>query len=290
MKVVVLGSGGRLGSAIARGYANEGEVIGFNHSQLDLASLTSIDAALEHLEFDVLLNCAALTNVDYCETHEEEAFAVNARAVRRIAEHCLRKQARCIHISTDYVFDGESRKPYLETDTPNPISHYGASKLEGEVALFSVSQDFMAVRVSWVFGPDRPSFIDQILKRAQETEELQAIGDKWSTPSYTADIVEGLRPLLRSRAGGTLHVTQTGECTWQEYGQYALDCAREVGLPLKGTTVAFQAMADLKAFIAKRPVYTVLGTDRLALLTGRTPRSWQEVVRGYVSQYYAPKA
>ena len=284
--LVILGSGGRLGAALARGYASETRIIGFSHSQLDLASPEAIDCALGGLEFGALINCAAITNVDYCETHEEEAFAVNARAVRQIAEICSRKRARCIHISTDYVFDGAKREPYTEADDARPISIYGASKLQGEEELLNVSGDHLAARVSWVFGPDRPSFIDQILKRALETDELQAIGDKWSTPTYTLDLVEWLRPLLwENPIGGMIHLTQSGACTWQEYGQYALECAAEAGLPLVGRTVAFQAMADLKAFIAKRPIYTVLGTDRLAALTDRAPRPWQEAVAEYVRQW-----
>ncbi|MEI6561127.1 MAG: dTDP-4-dehydrorhamnose reductase [Verrucomicrobiota bacterium] len=281
--LVILGSGGRLGAALARSYAGEARVIGFNHSQLDLASPAAIRCALGGLDFDALINCAALTNVDYCETHEEEAFAVNARAVREIAEICAGKRARCIHISTDYVFDGAKREPYTEADVPKPLSVYGTSKRQGEIALLDVCADHLAARVSWVFGPDRPSFVDQILKRALETDQLQAIGDKWSTPTYTLDLVEWLRPLLwQHRIGGLIHLAQTGACTWQEYGQYALACAAEAGLPLKGHTVGFQAMRDLAAFIAERPVYTVLGTQRLTATTGIVPRSWQQAVAEYV--------
>jgi len=281
--LAILGSGGRLGAALARSYASETQVIGFNHSQLDLASPEAIRCALDGLDFDALINCAALTNVDYCETHEEEAFAINAHAVRQIAEICTAKRARCIHISTDYVFDGAKREPYTETDAALPISVYGASKRQGEIELLNVSGDHLAARVSWVFGPDRPSFVDQILKRALETDQLQAIGDKWSTPTYTLDLAEWLRPLLwENPIGGLLHLAQSGSCTWQEYGQYALDRAAEAGLPLKGRTVAFQAMAGLKAFIAKRPVYTVLDTQRFTTATGLTPRSWQEAVTEYV--------
>ena len=284
--LVILGSGGRLGAALARGYSQETRVIGFNHSQLDLASPQAIACALEPLDFDALINCAALTNVDYCETHAEEAFAVNARAVRQIAEICTRKAARCIHISTDYVFDGTKGEPYTETDTPNPLSVYGNSKRAGEIELLTASPDHLAARVSWVFGPDRPSFIDQILRRAQETDQLRAIGDKWSTPSYALDLVEWLRPLLRDRSvGGVIHLTQSGSCTWQEYGQHALDCAEQAGLPLKGRTVAFQSLASLEAFVAKRPISTVLSTRRFTELTGITPRPWQEAVADYIRHY-----
>jgi len=289
MKLVVIGSGGRLGSALVRGYAAEADIVGFNHRQLDLGSPAALDGALGELDFDALINCAALTNVDYCETHEDEAMAINARAVRKIAEICSRKRARCIHISTDYVFDGVKRDAYTETDAASPISVYGASKRQGELELLNVSGENLAVRVSWVFGPDRPSFVDQILKRAMETDTLQAIGDKWSTPTYTGDAVGMLRPFLRENpAGGVLHLTQTGACTWQEYGQFALDCAVGAGVQLRGRHVAFQALADLKAFIAKRPVYTVLATQRLKTLTGPAPRPWQEAVAEYVRLHYAP--
>ena len=281
--LVILGSGGRLGAALARGYAAEARVIGFNRSQLDLASPGAIRCALEGLDFDGLINCAALTNVDYCETHKEEAFAINARAVREIAEICASKRARCIHISTDYVFDGTKRAPYTEADAPRPLSVYGASKRQGEIELLDVCVGHLAARVSWVFGPDRPSFVDQILKRALETDQLQAIGDKWSTPTYTLDLAEWLRPLLWEHPiGGVIHLAQGGACTWQEYGQYALDCAAEAGQPLKGRTVGFQAMRDLAAFVAERPVYTVLNTGRLTDLTGIVPRTWQQAVAEYV--------
>jgi len=281
--LVLLGSGGRLGAALARGYAKEARIIGFNHSQLDLANPQAIESALGGLDFDALINSAALTQVDYCETHPEEAFAINAQAVGQIGQICARKHARLIHISTDYVFDGAKTEPYLETDEARPISVYGESKRQGEIELLQSSADHLAARVSWVFGPERPSFVDQILKRALETDQLQAIGDKWSTPTYTLDLVEWLRPLLwEKRVGGLIHLAQSGACTWQQYGQFALDCAAEAGLPLKGRTVGFQAMADLKAFIAKRPIYTVLATARFAELTGQPPRSWQQAVAEYV--------
>jgi dTDP-4-dehydrorhamnose reductase len=290
LRLVVLGSGGRLGAAVARYFSEEAQVIPFNHSQLDLSSLPAIENALAPLPFDALINCAAQTNVDRCETHPEEAFAINATAVGRIGEICSQKNARCVHVSTDYVFDGLKKTPYTEEDEPKPISVYGQSKRDGEVLLTKTSQKHLSVRVSWVFGPDRPSFVDQILKRALEAETLQAIGDKWSAPTYTLDLAQMLHPLVYSDAvQGLLHLANKGGCTWQEYGQFALDCAAAAKVPLKARAVAFQAMSDLKAFIAKRPVYTVLGTYRLEKETGIIPRPWQEAVSEYVRHYYAKK-
>ncbi|MHA3775268.1 dTDP-4-dehydrorhamnose reductase [Verrucomicrobiota bacterium sgz303538] len=287
-RTIIVGSGGRLGSALLREWSNVGEeVLGFNHHQLDLADDSALRSTLEPLSFDVLVNCAALTNVDYCETHEAEAYRLNAEAVRTLAQICSAKGARCIHISTDYVFDGAKQTPYTEEDAAEPISIYGASKRAGEVALLETSDKHLAVRVAWVFGPDRPSFVDQVLQRAREQERVDAISDKWSVPTYTLDAAELLRPFLRAvPEGGLLHLSNSGECTWQEYGQFALSCATEMGVPLKAREVGPLRMADLKAFVAKRPPYTVLSTEKLTRLTGREPRSWQQAVADHVQQSF----
>jgi dTDP-4-dehydrorhamnose reductase len=283
-RIVILGSGGRLGAALVREWNAQGDhVVGFNHASLDLGDSATIRQALLGLDFDVLVNCAALTNVDYCEGHTEEAYRINAHAVGEIAKCCVEKRARCLHISTDYVFDGEKRTPYGESDAAVPLGVYAASKLAGEEALHAVSPEFLAIRVSWVFGPDRPSFVDQILKRAHETDELSAIADKWAVPTYTLDVARLIRPFLSDvSAGGVLHVCNSGACTWQEYGQFALDCAAALGAPLKGRSVAPLKMSELNAFVAKRPVYTVMSTARLTELTGAEPRTWQQAVEEHV--------
>jgi dTDP-4-dehydrorhamnose reductase len=284
MRIAIIGSGGRLGAALARTWSREGDtIVGFTHASLDLADDSEVRAKLEPLDFDVLVNCAALTNVDYCETHELEAMRVNTDAVRTIARICAAKGRRCLHISTDYVFDGEKREPYTESDPASPLSAYGRSKLAGERALLKTSDRHLVVRVSWVFGPDRPSFVDQVVQKAHETDQLAAIADKWAVPTYTLDAARLLRPLLSDvPTGGILHLCNAGSCTWQEYGQYAIDYAASIGIPLKGRTVAPQRMADLKAFIARRPVYTVMSTARLTELTGLVPRMWQAAVEDYV--------
>lgn len=255
-------------------------------AELDLGQPEALRQTLDGAEFDVLVNCAALTNVDYCEQHPEEAHRINGDAVGTVAEACARKGARCIHISTDYVFDGAKREPYTEGDAAEPISHYGASKLAGERALLETSTDFLAVRVSWVFGPDRPSFIDQILIKARQDENAAAIADKWAVPTYTEDAAALLSPFLREQSlGGVLHLCNGGGCTWQEYGQHALDYAHSLGLPLRARTVAPLQMAELKAFVAKRPPYTVMSTAKLTELGGTGPRSWQEAVEAYIRDH-----
>lgn len=290
LKLVIVGSGGRLGAALHRIYSGVYQVTGIYRDEMDLMSNEEIEARLSPLSFDVLINCAALTNVDYCENHEEEALQINAHAVRAMAEVCAKKHARCIHFSTDYVFDGKKKTPYVETDAALPLGIYGESKRIGEIALLEVSDKNLAVRVSWVFGPDRPSFVDQILKRAASEAHVEAVGDKFSAPTLTLDVAALLNPFLREvKAGGILHLSNRGECTWQQYGQFALDCAIAANVPMKAKTVGGQKLAELKAFVAKRPVYTVLSSALLTKLGGHAPRSWQDAVEDYVFNYYVPQ-
>ena len=282
--IVVTGAGGRLGAALVRQWKSAQEdVIGLKRADLDLSRPEQMRDALESLDFGVLVNCAAQTNVDRCETHFDEAMRINAQAVGELAEICEEKGARCIHISTDYVFDGEKDTPYTEEDQAQPISRYGESKLAGELALLNVSSNNLVVRVSWVFGPDRPSFVDQILQKARTEERVAAIADKIAVPTYTLDAALLLRPFLfELRAGGVLHLCNAGDCSWQEYAQQALDCAAEAGLELKTYTVEPLKMAEMKAFVAKRPRYSVMSTDKLANLIGQKPRSWRNAVREHV--------
>src|SRR5256714_7062629 len=236
MKLLVIGSGGRLGAALMRAYRDRFDVTGFNHAELDLAKPEEIRAKIGSLPFEVLINAAAFTNVDLCESKRDEAFAINAAAPKKLAEICRDKDAKLIHFSTDYVFDGKKRQPYTEDDAANPISAYGESKRAGEKFVLAASDRHLVVRVSWVFGPDRPSFIDAMIKRAREEEKIEAIGDKFSTPTYTRDIAEAL-PHLFDVDAGIVHFANAGECSWQEYAPQALDCCAKLGVPLRATSV-----------------------------------------------------
>ncbi len=288
LRVVVVGAGGRLGSALGRELGQKFSVTAFNRAQLDLASPEELRATLGPLPFDALINAAALTNVDYCEDHRAEAMQLNATAPRVLAEICREKGARFVHVSTDYVFDGGKRSPYTEEDAADPISAYGESKRQGELQVLAVNKRALVVRVSWVFGPDRPSFIDAILKKARTEERVAAVADKFSTPTYTRDIAALLPVLLEANAAaGILHLANRGECSWQEYAQWALECCHRLGVPMKATTVGASSLGEMKNFTARRPVYTVLGTEKYERLTGSPPRDWHEAVEDYVRDYYA---
>ncbi len=304
MKILIVGSGGRLGAALLREYLEKFDVVGFNHQQLDLANADEIRAKIDKIDFDVVINAAAFTNVDLCETEKDQAFAINADAPRLLAEICREKNAKLLHISTDYVFDGEKREPYTEDDAAKPISVYGESKRAGERFVLQASDRHLVIRVSWVFGPDRPSFVDAMIKRAREEEEIDAIGDKWSTPTYTSDIAEML-PRVFDVDAGVLHLANAGQCTWQEYAQHALDCSRAVGISLKANTVGALKLADMTHlrqtaspartsgrqanWVARRPVYSVLATAKYQALTGIKPRPWRDAVADYIERSYLKK-
>jgi dTDP-4-dehydrorhamnose reductase len=294
-RLVIIGAAGRLGAALVREYAGLFDVVGFNHTQLDLGQPEQLRATLGALEFDALINTAAQTNVDRCETHQEEAFALNAEGPRVLAEICRKKNARFVHISTDYVFDGEKREPYTEEDEARPISVYGESKREGELRALEAYERALIVRVSWVFGPDRPSFVDWAIGQARERDDVKAIADKWATPTYTLDLAAWLVPFLKNddglRAGplqnanNIIHLANSGECSWQQYAQWALDCCHAEGIPMKARTIGASSLAEMKSFIAKRPVYSVLSSEKYEALTGVTPRPWQEAVAEFVREH-----
>jgi dTDP-4-dehydrorhamnose reductase len=303
MKLVIVGAGGRLGAALVREYRDKHQVTGFTRDQLDLSNLHDVRETLRATDFDVLINAAAFTNVDRCETERDSAFLINGEAPGVLATICRDKGAKMIHFSTDYVFDGQKRAGYTEDDEPNPISAYGESKLAGEKNVLAANDEHLVVRVSWVFGPDRPSFVDAMIKQAQESDTVDAITDKFSTPTYTLDIAEMIGRVLDAwsrralasdglRAGrlqGILHFANAGECSWQEYAQSALDCCQRIGLALKTKAVGGSKLKDMSSWIARRPIYSVLSTAKYTKLTDTPPRAWREAVADYITRFYSKK-
>ena len=290
MKIVILGVGGRLGAALLREYRDKFDVAGFNHRQLNLSDLAAVREKLRNTRFDILINAAGFTKVDLCEKQPDRAFLINAEAPRVVAEICDEKNARLIHFSTDYVFGGERREPYTEEDQASPISVYGESKLAGENNVLAAKSQNLVVRVSWVFGPDRPSFIDAMIQQAQENDEVDAVADKFSTPTYTLDIAAMLPEFFDANvAGGILHFANAGQCSWREYAQWAVDCCHDGGLPLKAKTIGERKLRDMTNWIARRPVYSVLSSAKYTKLTGISPRTWREAVSDYITRFYSKK-
>jgi dTDP-4-dehydrorhamnose reductase len=280
-RIAVVGKNGRLGAALCRALPEAYDVLPLGRSELDLAK--SVPEQLRGLSFDLLINAAAATNVDWCELHEADANQINARAVAELGRVCAERGVRCLHVSTDYVFDGLASRPYTESDPAMPISVYGKAKLLGEELLLGTDQDHLVIRVSWVFGPDKPSFLDWALDQALNRETVAAIDDKVSSPTYTLDFVQWIRPLLfEMPMGGILHLCNPGGCSWREYAQWAIDSAREEGVRIKAQEIQPITLDSMSAFLARRPIYTVLATGKFSEKTGLSPRPWKDAVRDFV--------
>lgn len=282
-KLLVFGAGGRLGAALVRAYAAEWDVQALGRREADLADLDAVAGLVRREQPSAVVNCAAMTNVDACESDRDLARAVNADAAGAIARACTGCGARLVHISTDYVFSGKAREPYSEASAPEPISWYGETKLEGERQVLSAGHPHAVVRVSWVFGPDRDSFVDKALQTSLRGEPVKAVADKWSSPTYTLDVAEALRPLFGPGApGGIYHVCNRGTCTWRDWAEEGIKAAADLGLPVKTPTVDPLQLSDIKAMVAARPVYSPMTCQRIEKLLGRPLRPWQEAVRTYV--------
>jgi len=297
MRIAILGSRGRLGAALLKRWSDPAtsgpldgatsKIQGFARPELDLLDPKTIDRCLDKEQrFDWVINCAAQTNVDACERQPEAARLANTVAARAVAERCAKIGARLIHISTDYVFDGRQREPYDEEASPSPLSIYGQSKADGEFGVLAALPAALVARVSWVFGPEKPSFIDMLLSRALGHDQIAAVADKWSTPTYTSDLADWLGALIAADApGGMYHLCNAGACTWREYGEHTLRTADTLGIPVKTTTVAPLKLADMEAFVAERPVYTVMSTQHFTAVTKITPRPWEDAVRDYLRDH-----
>lgn len=293
MKIFILGSNGRLGSALARRWQTlpDVEVVALTRVQVDLSGPVAAEASLASYSFglgDVVVNCAAATDVDGCERDPDLARRINAEAAGRIARLCAVRSVRLVHIGTDYVFDGLLDRPYTEEDEARPVSRYGETKLAGDLEVLAASPLHCVVRVSWVFGPDKPSFVDAIVRRALTNREAAAVHDKTSSPAYTEDLALWLEAFLNpSLLGGIYHLCNSGSCSWRDYGEYALECAKANGIPVLTTTVAPLKLADMKAFIAVRPTHSSLDTGKFTRATGIVPGPWKESVEAHFSNWKA---
>lgn len=281
--ILIFGAGGRLGAALARAWRDDFNIVPLGREAANLADAPRLTSLVREHRPAAVVNCAAMTNVDACEVERDLAQTVNALAPGAMAAACSQVGAKLIHISTDYVFQGTASAPYDEAAEPCPLSWYGVTKREGELRVLEAGLQHAVVRVSWVFGPDRDSFIDKALQTARRGEAVRAVADKFSSPSYTLDLAAALRPLLaKSSPGGIFHACNQGVCTWQEWAQAALDAAAGAGVVLPVRIVEAIRLADITSMTARRPVYSAMTCARLEGLALRSMRTWPEAVADYV--------
>jgi len=224
MRVLVTGGGGQVGAEVA-GFLSHHDVVTATRAECDLADRDSVEQAVAGVVPELIINCAAHTNVDGCETDVDGAFAVNAMGVRFLAMAAARVDAHVVHVSTDYVFDGTKADPYDEWDATNPQSVYGRSKLAGERELAQHAPSWTLVRTAWVFGRRGRNFVDTILTRARAGDPLRVVDDQVGSPTYAPDLACMLARLGAERRSGVYHVTNSGTTSWHGLAREAVELA-----------------------------------------------------------------
>lgn len=282
MRVALTGTTGRVGAALAHHLADRHEIIALPRSVCDLADKDSLEAALDGLDCDVFINPAGLTSLEACEDDPRLAMWVNSAAPGIIALWAAARGVPMIHFSTDYVFDGETTMSLGEGMPARPVNVYGRSKLAGEQAVL-IHPGNLVLRVSWVFGPEKASFIDQVFDAALAGKPLAAVSDKFSLPTRTTDLAHWVSGLLQKKTSGLMHACNPGEpVSWHGLGRAVVREMHACGVIGIIPEIVEQTLAEMKSFRAVRPRFTAMETSRLANVLGEPLLPWEEAVRGYV--------
>lgn len=275
-KVLVTGGGGMLAGDLIPLLRGAGfEVFGPGRGKLDITSAGHVEAVLATLRPAVVFNCAAFTKVDLCES-DPAAESVNDLAVGTLARACKQWNAKLIHISTDFVFDGTGRTPYREEDLPAPLCAYGRTKLAGERRALE-APGALVVRTSWLFGRLGANFVEAMLGQAKSgKQQVRVVADQTGRPTATQDLAAALIALLAADATGIVHFANAGEVSWNEF---AREIYRQAGYD--GIEVVKISSEELKR-PARRPAYSSLSTEKYERLTGKTPRHFREPLGEYL--------
>jgi dTDP-4-dehydrorhamnose reductase len=269
---------------MAKHFSRDHEVIPLPRAEFDFSDPVSMAARLESLDCEVFLNPGGLTSLEACEDDPEMARQLNVQAPSQLAAWASLRGVRLVHFSTDYVFSGDQPELRTESETPGPLSVYGRSKLAGEQAVLD-HPGHLVLRVSWVFGPEKPSFLDSVIRDALAGNPLSAIADKFSLPTHTGDLSEWTEALIKRQATGLFHACQSGPpVSWHGMAEVAVDELSRLGRLATVPAILATKLEETTAFRAKRPRHTAMSTAKLGQTLGELPRGWQAAVRDYVSE------
>jgi dTDP-4-dehydrorhamnose reductase len=231
------------------------EVVGLSRAELDVTDAAAVDAAIERHRPDAIVNCAGWTDVDGAEDAEAAAMRVNDTGAALVAAAAAAVGAKVLYVSSDYVFDGAARRPYVESDLPAPLSAYGRSKQAGETSVAVANPRHFVVRSSWLFGTRGPNFVETMLRLGSEQPEVLVVSDQVGCPTYTRHLAEGLALLIEGDEFGIHHLAGSGSCSWFEFAQEIFDQAGTESRVMAATT-------EMLARKAPRPPRSVLGSER----------------------------
>ena len=273
IKALVTGGNGQLAQSL-KGVVNHQDELDVDFQDLpdlDITNKQQLESYFSNNELDYCINCAAYTAVDLAEEQSDLAYAVNAEGPKYLAEVCQKHQVTLIHISTDFVFDGQKRIPYLETDAPNPLSVYGASKLQGERSIQETTEAYFIVRTSWLYSEYGKNFIKTMLSLSETLNEISVVSDQIGSPTYARDLAEVLIKIVlsSSKAYGLYHFSNFGAISWYDF---AVEIFKQLGKTIEVKPIKTKDYPTA----AKRPKYSVLDTTKIKNNFDCTIKDWEE--------------
>ncbi|WP_276955126.1 dTDP-4-dehydrorhamnose reductase [Methanobrevibacter woesei] len=275
MKVLITGSNGMLGHDLIDVLDGKHELIKTTSKSLDITDEDKVKDYIVNENPDIVINSAAYTDVDGCETNEEIAYKVNGEGVKNLALACKVVDCPLLHISTDYVFNGENNKPWMEDDEVGPISIYGKSKLQGEEAIESILDNFFIIRTSWLYGINGGNFPKTMLELAKTHDTLTVVTDEIGTPTYTLDLAQAIAELIETEYYGIYHITNSDYCSWFDFAKYIFE-VKNIDVNVVPVT------AEEFARPASRPHYSVLNNSNWVNNGFKPLRSYKEAIKDYL--------
>jgi len=289
-RILIVGSEGQVGRELQRSFAGAGELLCFNRHNVDIADEKQVRAMVRTTQPDLILNAAAYTAVDRAESESDTATVINAMAPRVLAEEAAQRSALLVHYSTDYVFDGTKREPWVESDFPNPLNVYGVTKLAGEQAVQQVGGKYLIMRTSWVYGPHGNNFLFTMLRLGKERDNLSIVDDQVGAPTTSIELADATRSMVdRTLSGqcgpaqqwaGLYHVTCAGSTSW--FGFAGEIFAQTKALTGGRVPVLTPVTTPEYPTPAKRPLYSILSNAKLKETFGIELPGWKSALAATV--------
>lgn len=274
-KLLITGCNGQLGRAINKQYANTNyELVNTDVAELDITNVDAVVSMMKEVKPYAIINCAAHTGVDACETDQDNAYRINAIGPRNLSIAATEVGAKMVHISTDYVFEGNATKPYNEFDSVNPQGMYGYTKLAGENFVKDFAKDYFIIRTAWLYG-DGKNFAKTMLRLSETNEKVRVVGDQFGSPTSAAELAKMIAHLIPTQNYGLFHGTCEGACSWADF-------AKEI-FRLAGKSTEVEAITTAEyPTPAVRPAYSVLENYMLKLTSDFSFVSWEEAIQEYM--------
>jgi dTDP-4-dehydrorhamnose reductase len=280
--ILLLGSNGQVGTELQQLLSPHHTLIAVARPTLDLTELNNLRQMMREVQPKIIINAAAYTAVDKAESEPELATTINATVPQIIAQESEKLGAFLLHLSTDYVFDGKSSQPYQETDTTNPLSVYGQTKLDGELAIQQTCANHVIIRTAWVYGSfGKSNFVKTMLRLGKERPEIRVVADQIGSPTWAKDLAGAIAqivPQLNPQIAGIYHYTNSGVASWYDFAVAIWEEAQKLGFPLTAEKIIPITTSEYPT-PAHRPGYSVLACGKISKVLGSHPPHWRERLR-----------